>query len=355
MKILLVQLSFLGDTILSTPVIAGLKLIYPDAKISVLTTKISAGLVENDPFVDEIIVYDKKEKDKGIIKFFKKSREIRYKQFNKVYSIHRSYRTALLLCLAGIQERIGFKDANLSFLYTNLRKKKKNAHAAIRNLSLLFNDFEKLNISKTKFKAELRLFEPAYESLSQTIKNISGKYIIMAPGSAWKTKQWHWQGYLEVARYYMKQGMNVILVGGRNDVAICSKICKKIDKKTYKKTYIKTGVNTGINTGIIDFSGKVSILETMYIMKNAKLLICNDSMSLHMASAFKIPTVAVFCATSPKFGFGPWLNPNAMVVEDKTLDCKPCRRHGSNQCPENTEKCMFFSYRKVIQACKKVL
>ena len=203
MKILLVQLSFLGDTILSTPVIAGLKLIYPNSKISVLTTKISAGLVENDPFVDEVIVYDKKNRDKGIIKLFKKAKQIRDKQFDKVYSIHRSHRTAFLLFLARIQERIGFKDANFSFLYTNLRKKKVDDHAAIRNLSLLFDDFEKLNISKTKFKSDLRLFEPVYESLSQKIKNIPEKYIVMAPGSAWKTKQWHWQGYLEIARYYM--------------------------------------------------------------------------------------------------------------------------------------------------------
>ncbi|MCP3875667.1 MAG: glycosyltransferase family 9 protein, partial [Desulfobacteraceae bacterium] len=84
-------------------------------------------------------------------------------------------------------------------------------------------------------------------------------------------------------------------------------------------------------------------------------LVCNDSMSLHMASAFKIPTVVIFFSTSPEFGFGPWQNVNSRIVEDDTLECKPCRRHGSNQCPNNTETCMQISAEKVIKACKELL
>ncbi len=339
MKILLVQLSFLGDTILSTPVILGLKKIYPNASISVLTTKISAGILANDPLLDEVIIYDKKDSERGIIELIKKAWQIRDKKFDKVYSLHRSHRTSVLLFLAGIKERVSFKDTNLSFLYTDLRQKKMNAHAAMRNLSLLFDDFKKYNISKDEFKTDLRLFEPAHENIFQKVKDIPKDFIVMAPGSAWKTKQWHWQGYLKVAQYYMEQDMNIILIGGSDDAATCRQICE----------------HAGNDTNIIDFSGHISILETMYIMKNAKLLICNDSMALHMASAFKTRTVAVFCATSPEFGFGPWLNPDSRVVEDQTLDCKPCRRHGSNKCPNNTNICMHFSAKKVIKACEEIL
>jgi heptosyltransferase-2 len=64
---------------------------------------------------------------------------------------------------------------------------------------------------------------------------------------------------------------------------------------------------------VIDLAGKTSISDAMSIVQQAKLVVCNDSMSLHMASAFKVPTVAVFCATSPALGFGPWKN-NARVV-----------------------------------------
>lgn len=90
-------------------------------------------------------------------------------------------------------------------------------------------------------------------------------------------------------------------------------------------------------------------------VKNAKLVICNDSMALHMAFAFKIPTVAVFCATSPEFGFGPWEN-RAIVVEKKGLVCKPCHRHGKQICPEGTEACMKeLSHMEVIYAASNLL
>lgn len=330
MKILLVQLSFLGDTILSTPVIAGLKQIFPKSTISILTTPISSYLVKNDPLIDEVITYDKRGKDKGLLKLIQKSHHIRTKKFDMVYSLHRSHRTATLLYLSGIPIRIGFKDGKMSFLYTDKREKRVKAHAAERNLSLLFND-----LTEDDFNKDLRLFEPEAEAISDKIKNLPENFIVMAPGSAWKTKQWHWQGYLEVADYYINQGKKIILVGGKEDTVICEKI--------------KKGLN------IIDFSGKITLLDTMYIMKNADLLVCNDSMSLHMASAFKIPTVTVFCATSPEFGFGPWQNKNAKVVEDNSLKCKPCRRHGGNKCPNGTEACMKIPGEKVISACEELL
>ncbi len=339
MKILLVQLSFLGDTILSTPVIAGLRLIYPDSELSVLTTKVAAALFAEDPLVEKVIIYDKKNSDKGIAKLVQKAMEIKDQKFDKVYSLHRSYRTAVLLFLSRIRERVGFRDANFNFLYTDSRQKKMNSHAAVRNLSLLYDDFEKFNISKDEFKSDLRLFEPSKENLSQRVKDITRDFIVMAPGSAWKTKQWHWQGYLKVAQYYMQKHIKIILIGGSDDIAACRQICEK----------------AGNSDPVVDFSGQVSIPETMYIVKNAKLLICNDSMVLHMASAFKTTCVAVFCATSPKFGFGPWLNPDAKVVEDEKLDCKPCRPHGSNHCPEKTRACMQFPAGKVIQACEEIL
>ena len=195
---------------------------------------------------------------------------------------------------------------------------------------MLFN-----NLPEENFDKDLRLFEPEFKNLSDRVKTLPDNYIVLAPGSAWKTKKWQWQGYVSVAEYYIKQGLDVILIGGSDDIKICDEISKK--------------------AAVIDFSGKIPLSDTLYVVKHAKLLVCNDSMPLHMASAFKIPCVTVFCATSPEFGFGPWQNANARIVEDNTLECKPCRRHGSNKCPENTDACMNISADKVIKACKELI
>ena len=333
MYILLVQLSFLGDTILSTPVLSGLKKIYPKANLTVMTTPLATALLENDPLVDDVISFDKRGNEKSLSGVFKKAKKLKTKKFDRVYSLHRSYRTSILLFLAGIPIRIGFQDAKLNFLYTRQRRKKLKGHAVIRNLSLLFDE-----LPETDFNKNLRLFEPVYEDLSVTAKKefpIAGDIIVMAPGSAWKTKQWHWEGYSAVARHFAQSGKKIILIGGPADKEVCEKINDQ--------------------NNIIDYSGRLSLSDTLYLMKRSRLVICNDSMALHMASAFKVPTVAVFCATSPAFGFGPWQNPKAKVVQDDTLKCKPCRRHGSNLCPNGTDACMKVSAEKVIAACTELL
>ncbi|MCP4119808.1 MAG: lipopolysaccharide heptosyltransferase II [Desulfobacteraceae bacterium] len=334
MKILLVQCSFIGDTILSTPVISGLKTIYPDARISILTTPVAAGLVENDPLIDEVIRFDKRNRDKGLAGIVRKASELKAKGFDKVYSLHRSYRTALLLYLARIPERIGFSDASLAFLYSRTIVKAPAEHAVMRNLSLLFQDYQ-----SDRLPCDLRLFEPPEDQLSGAARDAVAKlgdtYCVIAPGSAWKTKMWHWQGYARVAEHLIKRGMKVVLLGGGNDSEVCARIASR--------------------AGALDLSGKVSLSDTMYLMKHGSLVLCNDSMALHMASAFKKPLVTVFCATSPEFGFGPWQNPNAAVVEDETLDCKPCRRHGSMSCPNKTNACMEVSPDRVIAECDRLL
>ena len=329
MKILLVQLSFLGDTILSTPVLSGLKKIYPKANLTVMTTPLATALLENDPLIDDVISFDKRGNEKSLSGVVKKAQKLKTEGFDLVYSLHRSYRTSILLFLARIPIRIGFQDAKLSFLYTKQQRKKLKGHAVIRNLSLLFDE-----LPETDFDKNLRLFEPAHENLSATAKKefpIAGDIIVIAPGSTWKTKQWHWQGYAEVARHFAQSGKKIVLMGGAADRAVCAEINKQGE--------------------FLDYSGRLSLSDTLYLMEHSRLLVCNDSMALHMASAFKIPTVVIFCATSPEFGFGPWENPNSAVVQDDTLRCKPCRRHGSNRCPNGTEACMTIPAKEVIHAC----
>ena len=333
MNILLVQTSFLGDTILSTPVISGLNKLYPKALIWMMTTPLSSSLVKRDPLLSGVISYDKRGKDSGLPGLIRMSQKIRKMKFAKVYSLHRSFRTSLLVRLTGIPERTGCEDTSLSFVYHEKRKRDLEEHDVIRNLSILSNESPVESLD-----TEMRLFAPAKEEISQNIKERlpkTGRYAVLVPGSVWKTKMWHWQGYRSIAHFLINMRISVVLLGALSDKDVCKSVAKELD--------------------IIDLSGETSISEAMYVMKNAKLSVCNDSMSLHMSSAFKVPTVAIFCATSPDFGYGPWKN-RSIVVERTDLDCKPCRSHGSNTCPTGTEACMKdLSPDKVIDAIKELL
>lgn len=333
MKILLVQTSFLGDTILSTPVIAGIKKIHPDADLWMMTTPLASNLVVRDPLLAGVLTYDKRGKDAGLSGLLRMKRRIREMKFDRVYSLHRSSRTSILLWLCGIPVRIGFANARLNFFYHRTLKRNPEEHDVIRNLSLLSGE-----VSIESLETDLRLFTPGRNELDSEIKKLlppPGSYVVLVPGSAWETKRWRWEGYREAGRFLLKQGFTVVLFGAPSDAEVNARVAQGLE--------------------VIDLAGKTGIADAMYVVKNAKLIVCNDSMALHMASAFKIPNIAIFCATSPRFGFSPWKN-KAVVVEKKDLACKPCRRHGGRACPTGTEACMKeLSHVEVISAIEKLL
>jgi heptosyltransferase-2 len=331
MKILIVQTSFLGDTILSTPVIGGVKQIYPDAELWIMTTPLSSQLVMRDPMIAGVIPFDKRGAERGLGGILAMAKKIRSMEFDLVYALHRSYRTSVLMWLSKIPMRIGFREAGFSFLYNQTCFRAPNNHDVIRNLSILNGWGE-----PTDFPGEMRLFPPPASQLGDEVRALlpDDPYVVLFPGSVGKTKRWHPEGFRETALYLKAQGYGVVLLGAAEDVPANRMVADGID--------------------VVDLGGKTSISDAIYIVSRSKLMVCNDSMSLHMASALKIPTVVIFCATTPALGFGPWRN-NARVVE-KGLSCRPCRQHSRKYCPDGTLACIReVSADEVIKAINAVL
>ncbi len=334
LKILLVQTSFLGDTILSTPVITGLKKIHPRARIWMMTTPAAAELVQRDPLLDGVIPFDKRNNDAGFPGIYRTARRLRAMRFDRAYSLHRSRRTAMTLWLSRIPVRIGFKTAAFASLYNHQRPRPHAPHDVIRNLALLQNE---LPLQHTDTR--LRLFAPHRSELTQKATDllapVYNNYAVLVPGSAWPTKRWHHQGFRQVAAHLKARGLGVIVIGAPAEADVARQVATGLD--------------------IVNLAGRTTVSDLLYIIKHARLIVCNDSMSLHVASAFKVPTAAVFCATSPRFGFYPWKN-RAIIVERSDLSCKPCRPHGGNTCPTQTNACMQgLAPARVIHAVDRLL
>ena len=238
-----------------------------------------------------------------------------------------------MLWLARIPLRIGFSQAAFSFLYHRRVVRPRQVHEVRRNLALLREVAGGL-----EYKDELRVFTEEQLPRAPEIEGLlgcAGGYVVVAPGSVWPTKRWSAAGYRRVVEYLIAQGERVVLLGSREEAA--------------------TARQVGEGLCVFDLVGRISLADSMKIVKQAKAVICNDSLVLHLASAFKIPTVVVFCATSPAFGFGPWKN-RAEIVERRDLPCKPCRRHGGHRCPSGTEECMRgLSASEVIAAFERIL
>jgi heptosyltransferase-2 len=317
-RILILQTSYLGDTILSTPVIAGVHRLYPEAELWMMTTPAGTGLVKRDPLLRGVVAFDKRRQAAGLRGLIRTGRSLRRMQFQRVYALQRSYRTALMLLASGIAHRTGFQNAKLPFVFHVRQERRPSEHDVLRNLSLLAGE-----APLSTFDTRLRLFPPPPEDLGPAARHLLSQkrpVALLVPGSAWPTKMWHWKHYRTVAARFLTRGYTVALLGGPGDGEVNRKVAGQ--------------------TAVIDLAGQTSVDDAMAIVQRARIVICNDSMALHMASAFGRPCVAIFCATCPSFGFGPWQNPRALVVEKKDLPCKPCTRHGGKTCPTGTRACM---------------
>jgi heptosyltransferase II len=179
MRVLLVQTSFLGDVILSTPVIAGIKRLHPQAEIWMMTTPQARDLVRADPLLAGTLVFDKRAASSGPGGLWRVAREIRSCGFERAYALQRSYRTALLLAFSGIPHRVGFSQARLSFLYHERIARPPDLHDVHRNLSILSAEAPLAALAD-----DLRLFAPELEAPAPAVREIvdrAGGYAVIAP------------------------------------------------------------------------------------------------------------------------------------------------------------------------------
>ncbi|RMA96000.1 lipopolysaccharide heptosyltransferase II [Hydrogenothermus marinus] len=313
-KIILWQTAFLGDLILTTPLIASIKNIFPNSKLHIITKPFGKQVLKNNPYVNKLIIFDKS-KDSTL----KLIKDLRKEKYDLAISPHRSHRAAYSLFLAGIPERVGFDKGGFSFLYT---KKAKHAFDGIHEIDRNFRLLKALdkNISEENFQRFPQLFltkeeDQFYKSIGLQDKD----YLLIAPGSKWKTKRWTAKGFADlIKKLYKKE--NIVLIGGKEDKQFTDEILKIAQLNP------------------INLVGKTDLRQTFSLIKHSKGLISNDSAPVHMAVAFNIPVVDIYGPTVKDFGFYPYRN--GIIVEIKDLKCRPCGLHGHNNCPINTHECM---------------
>lgn len=336
MKILLVQTGFLGDVVLSTPVISALRSLYPQAEICVMTTPQSQELVRFHPAQVSTIAFAKRGADSGFGGLMRMAKRLRAEQFDIVFSLHKSWRTAVLLWLAGIKTRYGFAEASATFLYSKTVPRKDCKHEVERNLAILRAIGK--DPQQVSGPLSLGISPEAIAQADALLAEVSQRKLIgIAPGSVWATKRWTPEGFAVTADALAAQGYLPVLLGGPADSEAAMQ------------------VQALMQTTALNLVGKCSLLVSAEIIRRVALLISNDSAPLHLASAMQTPVVAAFCATVPEFGFGPW-QVASRVVGVEGLTCRPCGRHGGNICPTGTHACQKdLLPEQVLQASKQLL
>lgn len=306
MKFLIIQTAFIGDVVLATSLIEKLKVTFPDSTIDFLLRKGNESLFVNHPYLNQLIIFDKKEKKhKSILKSIRK---IRSEKYDYVVNVQRFFTTGLLTAFSGAKEKIGFKKNPLSFLFTkkiNHSIDKKGTHEVERNLSLIAHLTHDKTVSKPKLYPSSKDFDtlPSYP------------YVCIAPSSVWFTKQLPKEKWVKLIKDIPSK-YKVFLLGGKEDVLLCEEI--------------KTNTSSD---RVVNYAGKLSFLASAALMSKANMNYTNDSAPLHFASAMNAPITAIFCSTVPYFGFGPLSDESHIVETKKELSCRPCGLHGKKKCP----------------------
>ena len=331
-KILVIQTAFPGDAILTLPFIQELKRKRAEYSIDVLCIPQTVEIFSASPYVNSAIPFDKKGKQKSIIAFIRFIKQLRSNKYEIVYSPHRSLRSALISLNISAKETYGFENSSLKFAFKQTVKYDPTAHEVKRNLEFIGDDY---SADKWKIIPEIIVSAESKNKIQQFFsENKIDKFVTIAPGSVWETKKYPIEYFKQIVEHFTNLKYQIILIGGTEDKILCEALKKE-------NVYITAG----------DFS----FVETIELLKNSLLLICNDSAPTHLGMCADIPVLTIYCSTIPQFGFYPYNMKSDFISYDE-LSCKPCGIHGFSQCPLDTFDCAkLLSPNLVIEKAEKLL
>jgi heptosyltransferase-2 len=229
-KILVIQTAFIGDVILTLPLVQVVSRL--PAQVDFLVIPQTAELLRNHPAVHIAFTFDKRGLQKGIGGFLQIKNLLKKQQYAITFVPHRSLRSALLARLSGIPTSIGFDASAGAFLFTRTIHYDKTAHEVERNLSLLagLNLDWRLLVQNSRHKELPRLYPS--DADKQTVDAFflerqlyqTDHLVAVAPGSVWNTKRWLEERFVELIQKLTAAGLAVLLIGGKEDAPLCERI-----------------------------------------------------------------------------------------------------------------------------------
>lgn len=311
-NILIIQTAFIGDAILASSLVEKLHAYYPNAAINILVRQGNESIYANHPFLKEVLVWNKKEnKIKNLFALLFKIRKIRY---DCVVNCHRYASSGFLTGFSRAKHTAGYKENPFSFLFNyNIKHVIANGSRETERYNQLIEDFTDIKVFKPKLY-------PSNSDIEKVKPYQTAPYICMAPASVWFTKQLPKEKWVELCDK-TNSNTTVYLLGAPGDAELCEHIKSQSKHKQ-----------------ITVLAGKLSLLQSCALMKEAKMNYVNDSAPLHLASSVNAPVTAFFASTVPAFGFGP-LSDNSTTLGVEGLDCRPCGLHGYKACPKGHFKC----------------
>lgn len=301
----------------STPFIRAIRERYPDSFIASLVVPRCAPVLENNPHLDEIIIFDDRGKHRGLLGKLSLVRLLRSKHFDTAFLLHRSLTRTLICWLAAIPERVGYyTEKRALFLTKQVMPTKERLHKVEYFLNIA-GAFDIVTENKDyEFHPSLRDRDYINELLKDYGLRESDFLVVINPGGNWDLKRWPAENFARLCdRLIEKYKAKIIITGAEGDSGLAEDIAKQMHGQP------------------ITLCGKTNLGELAALMAKVDLVISGDSGPMHIAVSQGTKTIALFGPTSPKVT-GPFGRGDYIVIQKDVGCATPCYRLdcGNNRC-----------------------
>lgn len=333
-NILVIKISAAGDVVLAMPSLKALRAKFPQARIWVLTSPVTRGLLQRCPYITHIIVYDQKRKDNGFLGIWRLGEYLRRLNFDLVVDLQNNKTSHMLSFLSGAFKRYGYDNKKLAFL---LNYKIRDEKELISPLQHQLKVLKLLGIEQIEEKLELWPSREDEEYVNHFLaKQWIGEQQVLVGfniGSSkkWSSKRWpieNWAKFCD--ELALKYSWRIVITGDKHDLTLVDELMKLTKAKP------------------IIAVGQTSLTQLAVLIRKCQVYITSDSAPLHIALSMSVPSIAFFGPTDSK---RHTFSDSNLIVFEKKLKCRPCYKP---QC--RTLECLRqISVREVVEIVEKII
>jgi len=329
--------NWLGDAVMTTPALAGVRESFPDARIVLLARPLVAELFRHHPDVDEVMVYERPGRHEGALGRLRLAGELRRRRFDGALLLQNAFDAALIAFLGRIPERAGYPTDGRRLLLSlpvPLTREILERHEVEYYLCLL----DGLGIPRpVPASLKLAVVEEEKEAMARRLASLGIEpgtpIVVINPGATYgSAKRWYPDRFAAVADALSAEwGAKVVVVGSTAEAPLADEI------------------EAATLTPPVNLAGKTAVREMMALLSLSSFLLTNDSGPMHIGAALGVPRVAIFGPTDWR-RTSPWTD-RARIVRVE-IDCSPCKRR---VCDRGHECMLGVTPDMVIAAAKELL
>lgn len=311
-RILVIRLDRIGDVVLSTPVLRALRDAYPSAFIAMMVRPACRELLEGHPCLNDVILYDKDGRHRGIGSTIRFARDLRRFRFDTALVLHPSHRSHWIPWLAGIPVRIGWNRKSGWLLTRRVphRKQEGAKHEAAYTLDLL----RELGLTPPAPAPSIALRPDAARRIDALLREHGQDHaplVAIHPSASCRSKRWLPERFAHVAdRLVELRQARIVLVAGEADTGPAAQVAGAMRHRP------------------LNLAGRLSLGELACVLRRCTVLISNDSGPVHVAAAVGTPVVALFGRNQRGLSPARWgpVGPRHVVLH-KEVGCRVCLAH----------------------------